>query len=668
MKRRITAWFLALLLMGSMLGCKKNIPASETEQEDLPAVEEGTHSDMPEAFGEEPLPQESGSAELSEESPSPQEWEDGEPSEEETPLPQESDAAEEQEPIEGVLPVVLPAATEGEELDEQQKNSIAMLNYLAVLSQEINDSKNSRLFLEEAYASLINNTNPEKVNELTESHLCSLLDIIENYRMIDVKRERLQYIYEQNQAKALEAALPNPIGVLGAVRSRSWQQAAAAVVYIALDSLNSYRTYNIETDQEFLNDGWELDDEEAANLHDSRKRAFSFMVEMVREDDLPGELALNENAVANFVAWKNNTNNHQKIQFFESERETYQSFGNYWLTLADCYYENKDYRKCLEAMNKYEGLQTDIFRKDYYFARALPKAIAAANEVYGNQEYVQVAGRYLEQLLANTETSDWALRYFAAEGYLDLYARTDRAVYLKKAYDIALNNVNNLVPQQRSMNAAYLADVKEVAVPAGAVKEEKRKIKEYNKSLKEQRRYELPPVYEPLVLNCELLFALAEKLDVTPAEKQHVEGILRGNGEALFLTEALENQYSFFPKTMAVEAKFENGKDALALPAGCVSEKSVVKVTVTGQGKTTVYDDWTVKEVKRPSGDFSEYIVRYRSEKIGEQKWSDDSTVKVEIFAEENAQEPSTVVDFRISEYKERFWLLPDTIKFEQVR
>ena len=67
-----------------------------------------------------------------------------------------------------------------------------MLNYLATLSQEINASKNSRMFLEEAYASLINNTNPEKVNELTESHMSSLLDIIEKYRLINVKRERLQ--------------------------------------------------------------------------------------------------------------------------------------------------------------------------------------------------------------------------------------------------------------------------------------------------------------------------------------------------------------------------------------------------------------------------------------------------------------------------------------------
>ena len=88
-------------------------------------------------------------------------------------------------------------------LDENKKNSIAMLNYLATLSQEINESQNSRVFLEEAYASLINNTNPENVNEVTEYHLCSLLDVIEKYRMIAVKREQLEYLYNQNKASAL---------------------------------------------------------------------------------------------------------------------------------------------------------------------------------------------------------------------------------------------------------------------------------------------------------------------------------------------------------------------------------------------------------------------------------------------------------------------------------
>ena len=118
-----------------------------------------------------------------------------------------------------------------------------------------------------------------------------------------------------------------------------------------------------------MQDGWVLDDEEAANLHDSRKRAFMFMIEIVREEELPGELALSESAVENFVKWKNNENVYQRLQFLESEEDTYKAFGNYWLELADSYYETGEYAKCLDAVAKYEELQTEIFRKDYYLAQ-----------------------------------------------------------------------------------------------------------------------------------------------------------------------------------------------------------------------------------------------------------------------------------------------------------
>lgn len=68
----------------------------------------------------------------------------------------------EQSSAEPSIPV---AATDGdtietvdsETLNDTQLNSINMLNYLVMLTQEINAATNSRLYLEEAYSSLINN-------------------------------------------------------------------------------------------------------------------------------------------------------------------------------------------------------------------------------------------------------------------------------------------------------------------------------------------------------------------------------------------------------------------------------------------------------------------------------------------------------------------------------
>ena len=71
------------------------------------------------------------------------------------------------------------------ELTSQQKNALAMLNYITVLTQEINASKNSRVYMEEAYSTLINNTYPNAVDSRTLNQMTGLLDTMEKYRMIN---------------------------------------------------------------------------------------------------------------------------------------------------------------------------------------------------------------------------------------------------------------------------------------------------------------------------------------------------------------------------------------------------------------------------------------------------------------------------------------------------
>ena len=65
-------------------------------------------------------------------------------------------------------------------LTDEQANAIAMLNYITVLTQDDNASKNSRLYMDQAYSSLINNTYPGAVDSRTLSQLTGLLDTMEH--------------------------------------------------------------------------------------------------------------------------------------------------------------------------------------------------------------------------------------------------------------------------------------------------------------------------------------------------------------------------------------------------------------------------------------------------------------------------------------------------------
>lgn len=603
------------------------------------------------------------------------------PAEEKTETVEEETTESETEIIEEIVEKTeevsagpTPEKNENEEF--KKKNSIAWLNYLACLSQEINSSKYSRMYLEEAYSSLIRNTNPENVNERTESHLASMLDSIEKYRMITVKRDRLQYLYEQNKAKAIRAAVPNPVGLLSAAASMDVKRLAASAIYMAVDSYTNYKAVSEEMALEYLQDGWELDDEEAENMHESRKRAFLYMIETVRDDKLPGELALNEKSVEDFVTAKNNDNIYQKIQFFESEESTYTAFGEYWLTLATCYYENEDYDKCLEAFAKYQELGSGIFRKDYGLAKALPNVIVAARETYSETDYVAFATEMLPLLKNNTENSDWSLKYFAAQMYIDLYARTKDSVYLEEAYNLALNNVNYLVPEQRSINAEYADDVKEISQTDTSsdamkkkskdeienIKAENKKIKKYNGEVKEARKTELPSVYEPLELNCELLFALAKERGCSDAEKKRIDGITAG----LFITEALNEKYSFGYKANVPDATYE--KDEITMPVSCVSERSVLRVTVIGGSEKSTYEDWVVKKVNRPdkSKKVDDFTVLFTSKSAGKQEWTDGATIKVEIYESELDNGTPVTLNFKVNVTARK--LLPDKIEYEQVK
>ena len=582
------------------------------------------------------------------------------PAETETPAPTETTApTETPAPTEAPKPIV--TIVEPEEpsgLSSTQQNAINMLNYMTVLTQRINDSKGSRVYLESEYSSLINNIYPNAVDSKTQAQINSILDTLEGYRMIAVKRDRLEFIYEQNRAQAFRQAIPNPVALLSAVQSGSLLKAAVSVIYMAVDSASSYSAATSQADMQYLKDGWDLDDAESAELHNSRKAAFNYMLNMVRDNDLPGDLALNEDAVSAFVEWANNGNLVRKTSWLETNESTYENFGPYWLELAMCYYDAAEYEKCLGAIETYESVTTRIFRKDHDYANALPMAIISAQETMDTDSYIEAANTYAKGILDNTADSDWALRYFVAQIYLDLYSKTSDTGSLQKAYKIAYDNVNILVDDQRELNAAYLADVVEIKAESGATKREKEEVKQYNKMLKAERKVAVPPVNEALYLNCDLLFALADELNIDSREQAKIDAILHENGENIFLTEALDNRFRFASKSAinadSLTVDF-NGKE-LKIPAVCICDRSTVTVTInSSNGKTTI-SDWTVKEVVRPkNAGCSDFMVTFISETAKDYKFQAGDTIVITVTPVQKASREVIAFNYEVVAVKKAF-------------
>ena len=559
------------------------------------------------------------------------------------------------------------AEMDSDELTPTQRNAINMLNYMTFLTQEINDSKQSRMYLDSAYNALIDNTYPNAVDAKTQTQITSMLDTLHQYQMISVKRERLEYIYEQNQAQALRQAMPNPVGLLSAVQSGNLLKAAASVLYMAVDSVTSYQSATSQTDLQYLKDGWELDDAEAEEVHKSRTAAFSYMMNMVRDNDLPGDYALTEETVEEFVTWKNKTNLVSKISWFESNYETYKEFGPYWLELAKDYFDSEDYKNCLDAFEKYEEVTTRILRKDKDYANDLPMAIIAAKETMSKTKYNAYAEKYAQVIIKNTD--EWSTRYFVAQIYLDLYKNTKNKNYLDAAFDIVYDNVNELTEEQKTLNATYLAAVEEKKTEDDATKRQKEEVKQYNKMLKENRKVELPPVSEALYLNCDFLFALVDERGVSAKERNNIEAILHENGDNIFLTTALDNRFRFNDSKIAFEAKDLNVEfdgEELRVPASCVTNRSTVSIVISGASGTTTIDDWTVKSVERPknSDDVSQFTVTYTSETAKKYKYSGGDSINISVIPV--AESPEEVICFKYKVVPVKKLLVFNSIDFER--
>ncbi len=658
MKRSILIRLSALLLALTLTGCSTTTTPPVSDDDITPPSQETSASPTPSETTETPPPSDTTTPEMT-------------PPETTTP-PEETTTPTEP-------PVVTQPEPETDEygLTEQQRNSFSMLYYLAITAEEIRISNDNRLILDDIYTSLLNDINPGAIDETTQDHLQSLRDTIKKYIEISYKREQLQYIYNQDKASAIHSAVPDPLAVLSMANSFNWKKLAVSTVYTVVDSYSNYKSATTAADQAFLTSGWELDKEERDAIYKNRERAFDYMVDIVQEYDLNGLLTLNEKAIGSFAEICAIQYVHEKIQRLVAEEETYVLLGNYWIELADCYYETSQYEKCLECVEKYNELAMGIYRKDFNYVQILPKAIVAAQETYSGDEYTSNVKTFADAIMSNTTTEEWSIRYFAAQVYLDLYSRTNDRTYLEAAYNIAKNNVTILLDEQRALNATYLAAVEEVTLEEPdyrfmtedekksaeqEYKDEQKRLKAYNKSLKETRKTELSTLYEPLVLNCDLLFALAAEMNISKSEKQEIEAILQTDTNGVFLSKPVNDRYSF--ATITADYHIDFSKDEIVIPANLLTAEAKITVKVNDGGKTTVFDDCIVTKVERDGDEIESFVAHISSEQMEDYKWTESSRVTVEISYGDNYD--AITFNFKVKEYKVNWWLIPDKVVFEE--
>ena len=248
---------------------------------------------------------------------------------------------------------------------------------------------------------------------------------------------------------------------------------------------------------------------------------------------------------------------------------------------------------------------------------------------------------------------------------MDLYANTQNEIYLSEAYRIVFENVNVLAKEQEKLNIDYLADIEKEEAGEDATKREKQEIKEYNKLLEEKRKVELPPVSEAFYLNCDMMFALADEMNISQKERARIDSIIHEDGKNIFLTEALDNRFWASENIESIDTddiKIEfNGKE-LVLPASCMTDRSEIIVSISGK---TEINDWIVKKVKRTkNSNCSEFMVTLTSKQGKDYKYVAGDKITVTVVTV--ADTPDEVLEFTYNVVGKKTLGLIKGIKFER--
>lgn len=471
--------------------------------------------------------------------------------------------------------------------------SISMLHHLATETNLVIQSKgsNNRLYLDKIYDSIINNYDPSRINETTQRYVTQLLTQIENLRVIAIQRDRMEMIFDSKRAQALKSAVPSPLSVVGlSYMIRDPLKLMINLGAMAATSMINYSSSIENTNLEFLQQGWELDDSENAQIHALNMQIFNYTIDVTREGRLKKSDTLSQKAISDFVAYKLDQTIPRRLASLKGGSELYKTYPAYWLELANTYYEVEQYSACLDAISEYETLVSgdEIFRQDLAYGQTLTRGIVAASYVFeGSPEYEEVIRSFIEKTYENTSNDDWAQKQFCSIACLGLATdeSPNKQEYLDAAYQILISNAIVLSKKQENDLRIYIKEIPKLSKPEekNLTDNRKKEVKDTIKQLEKLRNNELPPMNAGYLLTINALFDL---MDVRPFSDEEIKELNDIMGASIIVPQLRHALYDerYSDEGISLEkGSFPWSSYTLTLPAKYLLSDSIIEKMILSE-------------------------------------------------------------------------------------
>lgn len=495
-----------------------------------------------------------------------------------------------------------------------------LLNEFTYYTTLIVETEN-RLYLDDIYDRLMNQYEPKEIDETINERLIEMLNGIENIKILDLKKERLQMVFDLQKSNVIASAIPNPINMIGTIAlatnpRRSLTQniisGLAAAVGTGASSYTMYKSAStdllIETNEKY----WDLEYEAMRNVNALNHSSLSAQNQYGSSNDIPGEYILNEENTKRFINIISDANIARAINNLESAEKTYQHFPLYWLERADLYFKNGDFQSCIDTVLYYENNfnYSQIYRRNERYGQVLVDAIASAINLYYSDDYnycLDLVTPWLSRAEESTAPDDWFQMYYISICYL-MFADVSNQEFYNIAYDLIQRCGRYLSGIQDSFISSYTSELiektdeeKEFMLPAQREEYEE----EYN-AQDDARKTELPTTDGGLIESLRMLYSMnqigiGQINDYASSIKPSI--IIPQLREYLFGEKYAEgNAYGFAPTRFTVKKSFWGDSFSFHIPVCLINSETIFHISINEGDFHQLYNKSSINREQQSLG------------------------------------------------------------------
>lgn len=274
------------------------------------------------------------------------------------------------------------------------------------------------------------------MNASSKNYYMEFNDSIGGLELLQIQRDRLEYVYERNQKSALRALVPNALSIATmAITAGNPLKSIISIVGAAASSAVSYLDAKDQANLSYLQQTWELDDQEMNILLELGNDIYEYKCDIASELDIPTAMTLSREDMEAFVDFCNETDARKRSVKLATLDKRLEILPDYWRELALTAYELEDYEQTLKYIAMFEEIYYPVIYHDSDYAHLLMVKSDCINQLDIENKYEELE-KIATLLLNHISAKDWKSRFYVLSLYLEIYRSTGEEEILEKAFDL----------------------------------------------------------------------------------------------------------------------------------------------------------------------------------------------------------------------------------------